>query len=225
MKYPAVFSERDTLELVRAGRSLARYGDGEFNLCADRPAKAQQADPVLRSQLQIILAGGSDCLIGIPNVQSETPKREFWNRQAAAALRFLTPEYPYASAFISRPDSAPWINTPDYWQALESLWVGQDVTLVRGGRHGLTKADLVGAGDVREIIGPSIDAWSQYEDLLDFIGTPARALICLGPTATVLAHDLCRKGVHAIDLGHVGLFLRKYRAGQPMTVTDEDKAA
>jgi hypothetical protein len=36
--------------------------------------------------------------------------------------------------------------------------------------------------------------------------------------------DLCAKGVHAIDLGHVGMFLRKARAGRPMTVTTEDKA-
>lgn len=225
MIYPSVMSERGTLDLVLEGRSLARYGDGEFNLCANRPAKAQRVDPVLRSKLQILLAGAGDCLIGIPNVYSETPKRPFWDQQAELAVKFLTPGYRYASAFISRPDSAPWINTPDYWQALERLWVGQDVTLVTGGRHGLSKADLVGARLVREIVGPSRDAWTDYDELVEMIGTPSRALLCLGPTATVLAADLSRKGVHAVDLGHTGLFIRKYRAGQPMTVTDEDKAA
>jgi hypothetical protein len=31
--------------------------------------------------------------------------------------------------------------------------------------------------------------------------------------------------VHAIDLGHVGMFLRKRRRGEPMTVTAADKVA
>jgi len=34
---------------------------------------------------------------------------------------------------------------------------------------------------------------------------------------------LCAKGVHAIDLGHVGMFLRKYRRGEPMWLSKDDK--
>jgi hypothetical protein len=39
-----------------------------------------------------------------------------------------------------------------------------------------------------------------------------------------MAVDLCARGVHAIDLGHGGMFLRKRRRGQAMVVTDSDKA-
>lgn len=223
--YPQTLSETDTLDLVLAGQSLARYGDGEFNLCAGRPAKAQRIDVRIQSRLQMGLCSADyNCLIAVPNLQSKTPKAEFWNKQINTALRFMEPGRTYGSAFVTRPDSAPWIDTPEYWAKLESLWVGEDVTLVTGGRHGLKEADLVGA-NVREVIAPSANAFSDYHALLELVGTPRRALICLGPTATVLAIDLCRRGVHAIDLGHVGLFLRKHRAGLPMTVTDEDKAA
>jgi hypothetical protein len=38
-----------------------------------------------------------------------------------------------------------------------------------------------------------------------------------------MAVDLCAKGVHAIDLGHVGMFVHKKRRGEPMWVTDADK--
>jgi hypothetical protein len=48
-------------------------------------------------------------------------------------------------------------------------------------------------------------------------------LICLGPAATVLAVDLCAHGIHAIDLGHIALFMRKYRCGEPMTLSKDDK--
>lgn len=223
--YPTVLGERETLDLVLAGRSLARYGDGEFHLCAGQPAKAQAFAPRLRDRLQMGLATSGDCLIGIPNIRSKTPKSVFWQAQAPRALRFLVSGREYVSSFITRPDSAPWIHTADYWGALELLWQDRDVTLVHGGRHGLTASDLSSATVVHDIVAPERDAWADYDGLLKAIGTPARALLCLGPTATVLAVDLSARGVHAIDLGHVGLFLRKARRGQPMALTPGDRAA
>jgi hypothetical protein len=222
LAYPVVTSEVETLRRVCEGQSLARYGDGEFNLCHARPAKMQRHDARLSARLREILKDSGDCLVGIPNIRSDTPKAAFWRKYKTRAD--LLTDRPYVSSFITRPDSAPWIHTPDYWSALESLWVGQDVTIVCGGRHGLTKADLVGATHVREVMSLNRDAWTVYGALLRQIGTPSRVLLCLGPTATVMAVDLCAKGVHAIDLGHVGMFLRKARAGRPMTVTTEDKA-
>ncbi len=220
--YPYVMSERDTLDLVRSGMSLARYGDGEFNLCRGYGIPTQPHDRVLAASLRSILKDGGMFLVGIPNIKSPTPKADFW-QPYQRANDLLSIERRYASAFVTRPDSAPWIDAPDYWQAVESLWVGLDVTLVRGSARSLTAADLVGANSVTEIIAPAVNAWASYDSLLEQIGTPKRALLCLGPTATVLAVDLYNRGVHAIDLGHVGLFLRKHRAGDPMVRTEADK--
>ncbi len=103
--------------------------------------------------------------------------------------------------------------------------MGQDVTLVRGSERSLTAKDLIGAGKVTEVIGPKLSAWSDYEKLMAKIGTPKRALLCLGPAATVMAVDLCRMGVHAVDLGHVGMWLKKYRRGEPMVRTEADKVS
>lgn len=222
--YPTVASERDTLNLVRSGHSLARYGDGEFALAAGRSIRCQKHAPRLQDRLQGILCDSGDCLVGIPNLRSQTPKAAYWQRHCDQAVGLLA-ERPYVSAFISRPDSAPWINTPDYWAGMESLWAGQDVTLVRGGDRSLSATDLASAKSVRVIQCPSRHAFTEYDAILAKIGTPARVLLCLGPTATVLAVDLCARGVHAIDLGHAALFLRKFKAGEPMVVTDADKAA
>jgi hypothetical protein len=95
---------------------------------------------------------------------------------------------------------------------------------VRGSTKSLTSDDLVGAATVTEVIAPRQHAWADYTSLLERVGRPARALICLGPSATVMAVDLCAKGVHAIDLGHVGMFLRKRRRGDPMWVTEDDRS-
>jgi hypothetical protein len=36
--------------------------------------------------------------------------------------------------------------------------------------------------------------------------------------------DLCKRGVHAIDFGHVAIFMRKRKRGEPLVVTEDDKA-
>lgn len=223
--YPHVLSEMATLDAVLAGRSLARYGDGEFHLCVGGRAKAQKADSSLAGRLRGILQASGRCLVGLPNLRAETPKAAFWKPFAQHAN--LLADRPYVSAFVTRPDSAPWIDVPAYWTALSHLWWQQDVTLVRGSARSFTAADLVGAASVTEIVGPAVDAWSAYASLLERVqmSRPKRVLLCLGPTATVMAVDLCAHGVHAVDLGHVGMFYRKHVKGDPMVVTAEDKAA
>lgn len=223
MEYPEVIGESSTLERVIAGASLARYGDGEFNLCEGHGLKCQRFEVDLAQRMREILIDSGECLVGIPNIRSKTPKQSFWSKYLHRGARFLA-DRQYYSSFITRPDSAPWIDTPEYWQALESLWVGQHVTLVRGSLRSLLPADLVGAASVREVYAPALDAWREYQSILHRIGHPDRVLLCLGPTATVMAMDLCAAGVHAVDIGHVGLFLRKHRRGESMAMTPQDHA-
>lgn len=227
--YPIVLNEFDTLRAVLKGRSLSRYGDGELKMAARVAGiKSQGADARLSARLAEILHDSGECLVGIPNIHAvieahvSDQKVEHWAKYLNS--RSLLADRRYVSAFVTRPDSAPWINTPDYWAMVESLWVGQDVTLVRGSTKSLVASDLVGVGEVTEILAPRQHAWAEYNQLLERIGRPTRALLCLGPTATVMAVDLCKKGVHAIDLGHVGMFLRKVKRGEALMVTDEDKA-
>lgn len=226
--YPNTRSEEETLRRVLAGASLARYGDGEFKHCADQANVSQAYHPRLSARLREILVESGSCMVGIPNLHSATPKQAHWEKYAYAT-QWLAPR-PYASAFITRPDSAPWINTPAYWAELQRLWVGHDVTLVRGEDRDdgtskcLTRDDLIGSGHITEILCPRQHAFSVYDSILERIGRPKRALVCLGPSATVLCVDLCARGVHAIDLGHSALFLRKWRRGEPMSLSKEEKS-
>lgn len=203
----------ETLDLVLSGRSLARYGDGEFKMARDASIgiKSQHADAELSRRLASILHESGDCIVGIPNIRSATPKAEFWGEKVQPwATPLLSPHRHYVSSFISRADSAPWINTREYWSKVEQLWRGQDVTLVRGSGKAFTPEMMVGAGAVTEILGPRNSAWSSYDELLERIGTPAHVLISLGPTATVMAVELCARGVHAVDVGHMGAFYRRF---------------
>jgi len=225
MRYPTVLSEFETLQLACQGRSLARYGDGEFSMAAGGHMKNQRHHPALSRRLREILLDADECLVGIPNIHPSvpTPKRTSWDKYLDRGAKLLSPTVQYVSAFVTRPDSAPWIDRPEYWALLETLWIGQDVVLVRGSGKGLLPEDLIGATSVREVLGPPQHAWVEYDRLMSEVGTPSRVLLCLGATATVMAVDLCAKGAHAVDLGHIALFLRKHRRGESMTLTKDEK--
>jgi hypothetical protein len=221
--YPHVLGELATLDAVVAGASIARYGDGEFKHCKNQRNVSQQHHPTLSRRLRELLVDSGACLVGIPNIHSDTPKAGFWSGHTWAAQYLV--DRPYVSAFITRPDSAPWIDTPNYWQRVQSLWVGQDVTLVRGSHKSLTPEDLAGARSIVDVVCPKQHAFDDYDSILARVleARQPRVIICLGPTATVLAADLCARGKHAVDLGHIALFLRKHRRGEPMWLSKDDK--
>lgn len=211
MNYPKVVNEDKTLDALLSGASISRYGDGELRLAlrrAERPA--QPYSPELALKLRTGLLNSGDCLVGIPNLVSQTPKIGFWRAYSSPWVTNALTDRVYHSSFITRPDSAPWIDRPDYWDKVKSLWQGKEVTLVRGGDKSLTLSRMSSAKRVREVVGPRIDAWSSYDKLMKAIGTPDHPVIlCLGITATVLAIDLCALGVQALDLGHIGTFMHR----------------
>lgn len=209
MTYPKVLSEDETLDRALAGACIARYGDGELNLALRGDCIFQKHNAVLGSQLRkILLRPRPNLLVCIPNI--EAPTKKAWGRYGEDRYTGLYDQnIIYGSSFISRPDSAPWIDRPDYWEKLAGLWRDQDVVLVRGTGVSLTADQLTGARSVREVIGPGEDAWRDVEVIDAEIGSATkRVILCLGPTATVLAHRLSKRGLSAVDIGHVGLYLR-----------------
>jgi hypothetical protein len=209
--YPEVIDEYTTLDLITRGSSIARYGDGEINLALGGTCVSQREySDKLRDELRLVLREPGKCLVGIPNVFSETPKRASWSKFATTNICSLYTQPKYVSSFITRPDSAPWIDTADYWNKVKTLWVDRDVTLVIGGLRSLRPdAIKAEARSVREVWGPRTNAYREIDRIEEEVGQPSGPiLICLGPTATILAWRLAQKGLWAMDLGHLGMFMR-----------------
>lgn len=207
MKYPRVLAEEETLS-ASLTNSLARFGDGELSLALGGNCISQVQNQALRIELLEILQNkATDLLVGIPNLDSKT--KPAWEKFRDPKYTRLYGDGIFGSAFITRPDSAPWIDTPAYWKSLSQLWFGRDVVLVAGTERSLRPEQLVGVNDLRRVNCPRRDAYSAIDQILEDIGTPAGpVLMCLGATATVLAARLAKKGVHAVDLGHIGMFMR-----------------
>ena len=106
----------------------------------------------------------------------------------------------------------------DYYEKINKIWAGRDVVICEGEgtRFGMFNDLLDGAKSISRILCPARNAFDKYDEILSAfndIGTDKLILAALGPTATVLAYDLCRKGYQAIDIGALDLdyewFLRK----------------
>lgn len=225
MNYPNVLSEDETVDAALSGFSLARFGDGELRLAVGSDCISQRENsPALIGELQAMLTSApAGCIVCIPNVYSATPKADSWRRYAESKYVSLYNEPAhkvYGSSFITRPDSAPWIDRPDYWEKVERFWRDRDVVLVVGDEKSLTPEMCASAKSIRVVSGPRKNAYAEIDrieaDTLKALGEiwfPSDGprpivLMCLGVTATVLAARLAPKGIHAVDLGHIGMFKR-----------------
>lgn len=215
MTYPQVISEEETLERAIAGENLARYGDGELKNAMGGNCVSQPADKRLAVEIRdVLVRPAKGCLPCIPNFNSKTPKRESWANWAKPPYSDLyDSKRIYGSSFISRPDSAPWIDRPEYWERVKDLWRDKDVTLVAGTQRSLRSEMLTEAKSVAFVQAPSGQkgdgAYAKIDELeASCVALGKPALLCVGPTATVLANRLARRGLHANDLGHVGMFMR-----------------
>ena len=226
--YPVVVDEMKTLQHMVNGRSIARYGDGEFKLCRFADCVSQEKNTLLLGELRALLIQPTKAMIGIPNItQSATPKLKFWQNYTRPAITsLLSPDKEYYSSFITRPDSAPWIDTPAYWQLFRKLWEGHKVTLVRGTDRSLMPKDLKGAAEVVDLIVPAKNAYDCVDEIEEKITTNI-VLLCCGATATVLAERLAKKGKHALDVGHIGMFINNqgiYKMTLQHLISDEYRA-
>lgn len=207
-RYPHIASIDETIDKLLSGNySIARYGDGEYTLCFNRPIKFQQADKKLGKRLRQILKSETHCLIGLPEFRL-TNLTSFWKRywyeNLAEINSLLNPKTHYYNQSISREFSV------EQLRRLKKLWQKRSVIFVFGknSRFEYTHEIFSEIANYTTITSLAQNAWSEYDkvlqDTLHHAKTMSNPLIIilLGPTATVLAFDICLAGYQAIDIGH-----------------------
>lgn len=210
MNYPAVADEFHTMGLVAKGFSLARFGDGEMKMAEGFGYAREPGGPKLAAELMRTLRTPNiRCLVGIPTFDPEGPKYGNWLRHMPRFGALLQPGIPYYSAFVSRPDSAPWINTREYAALVESVWAGKKVVVVCEKSGSMLQTVSMAAAYVKHVICPRHEAYAQIDFIEDKVRTarPDVVIMAAGPTATCLANRLAADHIHAVDLGSAGGFL------------------
>ena len=218
-----ILDRGETARRVAQGASIARFGDGELDIALWQYApRFQRRDPELKRRLCEVLSSPpqEDMLICLPgalhafdNLQPDIV--DYWKGWLSHCATVVLPRIPrdrvYGDSFISRL-YLPYADKSGERAIVENIrraYAGKDVVLVEGWgtRFGVGNDLLSGAKSVRRILCPAENAFDRYAEIhkacLRLRGEVY--LLALGPTATVLAYDLHRAGLRALDLGHMDL--------------------
>ena len=242
VEVPMIKSVEETLDKILTDRcSFARFGDGEFGIMNGSRIHFQGRSAEMAQRLkEVVRSTHTDLLIGLPDCFGSLDHcidsaRDFWRKwmvkKRQRVYSCLDMERVYYNAFFSRvymifhKTGAHYQNCQAYFENIKMIWSGRDVVICEGEgtRFGMFNDLLEGASSVSRILCPARSAFDKYDEILsafDDISPDKLVLIALGPTATVLAHDLCHKGYQAIDIGHLDVeyewFLRKETVGVPL---------
>lgn len=220
-----VVGEYETLaELVERGISIARFGDGEFKLMAGFDQMREPANKNLAKELRRIVDEPPErCLVGIPTLDPKGPKYLNWRRRARERfLTFLSPHVQYYSAFISRPDSAPWIRSRNYAEHFVSLWKGKRVALVAEAGTAICRLlDRTAVPGWQLFTCPHRETYQHIRALESALVTcaPDVAILSCGPAASCLAARLSDR-MQALDVGSCGGFLLRELYGEGKETDD-----
>lgn len=216
-QFPEIMSFHDMLDKIKKGASLARFGDGEFDIALHPRAKHPYQNPskVLSKKLWDILnrSCSDDLLIAIPPFNSEHNTIQnyhehlnfwqwYWLIRWDQIRRYISRPY-YANSFFSRDAVFYELSIED----LTSIWNNKKVCFVipQNGRFFYDKRLFDGIVEKSEIYVPPTSAFSEYDRVLAECLTYSKDtlfFICSGPMATVLAVELSDKGYQALDMGH-----------------------
>ena len=205
------------MRAVAAGASIARFGDGEFKMIYGAGYVREPPNLRLSTELfETLKAEAPGLLIAIPTMDPAGPKFASWDRHRERFVRIVPEDATFYSAFVTRPDSAPWILTAEYLALVESVWAGRRVAIVCHGSNKLLQV-------VRATARSTVHIGCPFERAYSGIGRLERevagagvdvAVLSVGPTATCLARRLHARGIQALDFGSAGGFLAKLRGRQ-----------
>lgn len=210
MTYPDVRDEFETIKKVAKGYSLARFGDGELKMSLGQGYRRQSGSQKLADELSRVLTSPNErCIVGIPTMHPDGPKIGNWLRHRDRFLSVISQDMRYYSAFVSRPDSAPWINTRKYARSVVSLWSQKKVAVLCERKGSMFRAVRPAALKAIHVECPRFGAYDMIDELESRIlaTEPDIAILSCGPSATCLADRLSRRGLHSVDLGSIGQFI------------------
>jgi len=236
VEYPQVTGEFETVEELLRGKSLARFGDGELKLMDGQGYFREPKNEKLGAELlEVLQRPAANCLVGIPTMDFNGPKYENWIRhrdrfakllaqgpsvesKALSSESDLGPQSStlnaYYSAFITRPDSAPWINCLEYARLVEQLWKDKRAAVLSERDNSILKVVRLSAKKLKHVECPHREAYAEIDALERALvrAKPEIALLSCGPTATCLANRMASRGIQAVDIGSAGGFLLKLLA-------------
>ena len=220
---PKVLGLDETMRMIMERRlSVSRLGDGEFDAISGGRMIFQQYDNRMVEMLKKVLSHPvENCLVCIPDVFGDLSayireERYAWRvimGRRRKQVEGLTKgaKVPFGDAFISRcylryRDSGTGARIFAQWKR---LFANRNLLVVEGrySRLGIGNDLFSGASAIRRIWCPAVDAFGKYDEIkavvLANVHKDDLVLLALGATAAILAYELAKEGLWAIDCGHL----------------------
>ncbi len=238
---PQIASIEETIQkIVREGCSVSRFGDGEILLTNNKAIGFQKADSKLGERLKEVLQSNADghivCLSDtFTDIYRYNRKaRRFWRTHffiyGHIWDNLLISNKQYYNTFVTRPymDFAQKTQCGKWFHDMQAIWQDRNIIFIEGekSRLGVGNDLFHNAKSIKRILCPPTSAFDKYDSIVNEAikqNKDVLFLIALGPTATVLAYDLHKKGYQAIDIGHVDIEYEWWRMNAKRKVKIQNK--
>ncbi len=228
--------------LLTTNVSISRFGDGEMKLIAGKDIGFQKYSASLARRLQEVLVSCDmqNHIVGILNVYGDLSMytdeiqayfRQYlfeYNREFQFSV--MNKQKVYYDAFITRPyiSYKNREHTKTIFDQFKSLWDKKKILIVEGDRTrlGIGNDLFKNAEEIKRIICPNENAYEKYDQIIEKIRLHCDkrlVLLALGPAATILAYDLAKSDIRALDIGHIDLEYEWYLMGAEEKVVVKNK--
>ena len=229
-----IMPNEEAVNLIRnQGFSLSRFGDGEFRWMNSDEDNCNFQKPSLKLKQKLneaFVAQNSNLLFGIPALMQDNDScvpyaRHFWQRYSVLNRQWLQDVISEERRYVDTNITRPYIDYLDKEKAFQqiklvrSIWDKRNILIVEGERtkFGVGNDLLSNAKQIKRIIAPAENAFSCYDKIKKatrkYAARDTIILACLGPTASILAVDLCLDGYQIIDIGHFDIEYEWYLMG------------
>lgn len=236
IKRPNIKTAEETIqELINSNKSLARFGDGEILLMNGGDLYYQNYDKRLAMRMQEILANKQEnlcvaiCNVFVPpqniieRLRDTNHIEKYHYIYNVPLIRRMYDKYInysmqyYSTAAVSY----------DYFTIWRSFFKGKKLVLTgcKEAFDNLKFNIYDTAQELRYEFVPNKHCFSAYDETLTrlqaYDNEFLHILMC-GPTACILASDLCKAGFRALDLGHLAKHYDWHKRGIDVAATAEN---
>lgn len=240
---PMIKSIEETINKVVEDKcSVARYGDGEFNIMFGNSIDFQTYDERLAQKMKDILHLDDEkflvCLAGELYEQDNNIKPEakkYWSRFIRNHRCMLNKLFKKDKVYYHTSMTRFYMHFKNkeksyhYAELLKKIWDNRDIIFVEGekSRLGVGNDFFDNARSIKRILCPANQAFEYYDEIIESIdkniNKDTLVLIALGPTATAMAYDVYLKGYQAIDIGHIDIEYEWMKMGADTKVPVKNK--
>lgn len=233
IKYHYKFYSDEELvdQIIYHNKSIARFGDGEFMLIWNKPIGFQINDSNLSKDLNNCLTSENDNLIicvphamvDISQYSEKTKKfyKHYYFRYRKRLDILIPKEKVYGDSLITRfyMDYEDKEKCEARVTNLKRIWKNRKILIIEGynSKLGVGNDLFNSASRIRRILVPNTDAYSKKNEIIkavkEYYEKDEIVILAVGPTATVLACELSKAKIQAVDLGHIDLEYEWFKMG------------